>query len=330
MFKDVKYAPQMSQHKLAKSNMTTITDANLGKAMGDLNRFFSHNNICKLTGFRFEVVGQKVHVMPDGFKYTTDIEGDRQVPIYHPIPKGRCRIHSLWKDYLKDKPTYKDPNEVPRFAISSIYEPHCLPVGIGDRYKIFGDRLIIYHAYDKYIHKNPWMRYSEFIRMSEVDKEQYLQMQINGLHSLMYDEMYYVQESLSGRISSNYDKEDLEGVIKELHEQVSQFVEEEIRNCDGTDSWKELLLKGEDLDDIESHSITFRFNPHRFLQHGLEGKDPFYEYIKYDPEDPDWSCNSLIYSVVGAYQRWIDTQNAEYAESHKDDPIPDDYDPWDW
>lgn len=101
MFKDVKYAPQMSQRKLAKSNMTTITEANLGKVMGDFNRFFAHDNVYQLHGFQFEVVDQEEHVMPDGYKFTTDIEGDRQIPIYHPIPKVHCKIHSLWTDYLK-------------------------------------------------------------------------------------------------------------------------------------------------------------------------------------------------------------------------------------
>lgn len=330
-YKDIKYAPQMPQHKLTKSNMITITEANLGKAMGDLNRFFSHDNVYKLSGFRFEVIGHREHVMPDGYKYTTDIEGDRQVPIYHPVPKGQCRIHALWKDYLKERPSYQDPNEVPRFAITSIYQAHCNPIGIGDRYKIFGNRLVIYNKWDKYVHHTPWMRYSEYIQVPEVDQAAYLQMQINGLHEGMSDEMYYVHESLFGRISSKYDEEDISTIIKSFHDEVCNFVERELRHFDGIDEWKELVLRDSSLNDKE-RSITFRFNPHLFLTYGWDGKDRFCEYTNYDPECSDATTTSCIHAVVGACQDWINAQNTEYAERHKNDPEPDydSDDPFDW
>lgn len=332
MYKDIKYAPQMSQRKLAKSNMTTITEANLGKVMGDFNRFFAHDNIYQLRGFRYEVIGHEEHVMPDGYKYTTEIEGDRQVPIYHPIPKVHCKIHSLWTDYLKKKPQYQDPNEIPRLAIISIYQAHCNPVEIGDRYKIFGNRLVIYKKWDKYVHHTPWLRYSEYIQVPEVDQKAYLQMQINGLHEGMSDEMYYIHESLFGRISSNYDEEDVTSIINNFHEEVCNFAEREIRHFNGLNEWKELVLRDQSLDDDKERTITFRFNPYLFLTYGWDGKDRFCEYTNYDPECPDATTTSCIHAVVGTCQDWINAQNAEYAERHKNDPEPDydSDDPFDW
>lgn len=188
------YQPIMPRRKL--KNLTLITEKNLGKVMGDLNRFFS-NPTCKLSGFCKKEIGMELVVMPDGYQFLRDLYTEEEYPIYT-IYEGTCKLHHTYKKYLEEGkiPFFSSLQEIPRIAICSKYDTNCVPIHIGDRYKLYGNRLIILHKWDKYVHHTPWMRYTEFIQVPKHDYREYMNGKIMGTICVMTADMAYLHETL--------------------------------------------------------------------------------------------------------------------------------------
>lgn len=169
------YEPTISRRKL--HNLTEITEKNIGKVQGHLAKFFSKPTVT-LQGFRQKKFGQEEYC-----------------PVYVPY-EGRVNVHYLWKKHLagEDLLFSREEKDIPRLAISTKYRSSCIPISIGDRYKLYGNRLVIMRKWDKFVHHTPWLRFTEFIHVDSYDPEELRQHRINGAVSGMYDDGYFVDE----------------------------------------------------------------------------------------------------------------------------------------
>lgn len=169
------YEPTISRRKL--HNLTEITEKNIGKVQGHLAKFFSKPTVT-LQGFRQKKFGQEEYY-----------------PVYVPY-EGRVNVHYLWKKHLagEDLLFSREEKDIPRLAISTKYRSSCIPISIGDRYKLYGNRLVIMRKWDKFVHHTPWLRFTEFIHVDSYDPEELRQHRINGAVGGMYDDGYFVDE----------------------------------------------------------------------------------------------------------------------------------------
>lgn len=190
------YTPTMPKRKL--ENLTLITEKNIGKVMGQLNHFFSKPTLI-LNGFSHKVTGYKTETRDlDVFKIK--IFSEELYPHYIPYP-GKCNWHYLWKEYLAGRNVLfsRKKENIPRLAIGGKYSNGCIPIEIGDSYKIYGNRLIIMHKWDKFIHHTPWLRFNEFISVPEYEANDLKNIQISGCISNFSDSIYDLREGYERR-----------------------------------------------------------------------------------------------------------------------------------
>lgn len=178
------YEPTMSKRKL--HNLTEITEKNIGKVQGHLAKFFS-----------------KPTVMLQGFYHKENIKEIQEkelIPNYVPY-EGRVGVHYLWKKHLAGDDTFflRAEKDIPRLAISTKYNSSCVPIEIGDRYKLYGNRLVLMHKWEPFVHYTPWLRFKEFIHVNKHDPERLKQSRINGIVGMMYEDSYYLNEYVTYR-----------------------------------------------------------------------------------------------------------------------------------
>lgn len=185
------YTPTMPKRKL--KNLTLITEKNIGKVMGQLNHFFSKPTLI-LNGFAPKVIGYKTEIWGnETFKFE---EYSEELYPYYRIYQANCDWHYIWKEHLAGRKVLisMDIKDIPRLAISGKYTDGCIPLEIGDAYKIYGNRLIIMHKWDKYIHHTPWMRFTEFISVPSYDEAEFRNYKINSCVSIFTDALYDFSE----------------------------------------------------------------------------------------------------------------------------------------
>lgn len=190
------YTPTMPKRKL--KNLTLITEKNIGKVMGQLNHFFSKPTLY-LSGFSPKVIGYRTDTWGnDCFKY--EIYSDELYPYYIPYP-GKCNWHYLWKEYLAGRNILfsRKKEDIPRLAIEGKYSNGCIPIEIGDAYKIYGNRLVIMHKWDKFIHHTPWLRFTEFISISEYEPNDLKNIQVSGCILNFSDSIYDLRDGYDRR-----------------------------------------------------------------------------------------------------------------------------------
>ena len=182
------YRPLMPLKKLRK-NLIKITPKTYGKAMGDINRFLSKDTY-QLRGFYNKKIGERV-VNVDGYKIIQNVYSEASIPNYA-IIEGYCDYHWLYLERKKKQDSHSFINDPPILAIKFPFETGCIPIHFGDRYKILGNRLVIYHKYNKVVANTPWLRYDEFIHssepFSEADKLKY---EHNGRIGQIFNDFIY-------------------------------------------------------------------------------------------------------------------------------------------
>ena len=80
------YTPTVSKRKLRQ--LTLITEKNVVKAMGDINRFVKKPCV-QMRGFKQEITGKEDFYI-DGHKHTRNIYGDKYFPFYNIYLNGKC------------------------------------------------------------------------------------------------------------------------------------------------------------------------------------------------------------------------------------------------
>ena len=185
------YEPTISRRKL--HNLTEITEKNIGKVQGQLTKFFSKPTVT-LQGFCQKKIGEDIEYV-EGFPISHSEYSEEYYPVYVPY-EGHVDVHYLWKKHLAGENLLfsKEEKDIPRLAISTKYRSSCVPISIGDRYKLYGNRLVIMYKWDKFVHHTPWLRFREFIHVDSYDPEEIRQHRINGAVSILYDDAYYVDE----------------------------------------------------------------------------------------------------------------------------------------
>ena len=283
------YKPTMSRRKLAKTVL--ITDRNYQKVMGEINRFLNGASIMKLCGLCPKIIGQEI-IEYDGVKYPRNIYSEEMFPNYVPFV-GECTYHSLRNHAgLKDL----------RLAISSPWEENCTPISVGDRYKIFGDRLVIMSKYDKYVNKTPWLRYHEFLRLPEPHaEEKILQYKRSGLISSLSE--YDVWDALS------YVARDSEtrAILHSKMDRIEDEIEKHLKN----------MTKGTCKFNV-SEDIVFHVDLDSWMKDG-EKANCYYFTVS----GSDNKVRTVFNAVVQANKSWIDERNKEYESSEPEDD-------WDW
>lgn len=186
------YTPTISKRKL--KGLTPITEKNIGKVMGQLNHFFNKPTL-RLSGFYQKVIGEKVVDIWGTTEIKQDIYSKEYYPNYIPY-EANCHYHYIWQNYLKGEEIWfsREPEKIPRLAISGKYTNGCVPISLGDSYKIFGNRLVIMYKWDKFIHSTSWLRFNEFIQVESYDEEQLRKIRINGCISQVIDGLYELRE----------------------------------------------------------------------------------------------------------------------------------------
>lgn len=194
------YTPTMPKRKL--ENLTLITEKNIGKVMGQLNHFFSKPTL-RLSGFCQKVIGVKMIEVGDDCKIPQNIYSDEYYPNYLPY-EAHCHYHYIWENYLKGKEIWfsREPEKIPRLAISGKYTNGCVPISLGDSYKIYGNRLVIMHKWDEFVNSTPWLRFNEFIQIEHYDEEQLRKIRVSGCISQVIDGLYDLREGYEDKYFS--------------------------------------------------------------------------------------------------------------------------------
>lgn len=215
------YEPTISRRKLR--NLTPITEKNIGTVMGHLSKFFSKPTVF-LNGFFQKVIGEETKEYGD-YTYSHKIYSDEYYPNYIPF-EGECKIHYLWKKYLNGE-TYpwENPIEIPRLAIVSKYRTGCFPISIGDSYKLYGDRLVIMHKWDNFVHRTPWLRFTEFIHVESHDENKLKSIRVSGCISDITECMYEFREPLEFKLHGIWGKDLFIDFVDDLTHAVSDCIE---------------------------------------------------------------------------------------------------------
>lgn len=313
------YRPTIS--KLKRSKLTLITEKNVWKVMGDINRFF--NKPCvQLCGLITKKIGTRSVELEDGAIYTLPVFDNNLTPNYVAYIGGECKPHSMYTKVLEAKKKYKCLPEylqnAPWIAIQSKFYMSCIPIGIGDRYKIMGNRLVIMHKYDKYVYKTPYIRYVEFIH----DPEQEFDFKniASSVTSAILGDEYYAKETLTHitsdiglryTIESRYDSIS-EEITKFIDNDVAEFIKNDMVNNPDTVLTK--TIKSDNGDD----DIVFSINPKMLLDDGISGN--FYEF---SIPSAEYKSSSLINILIRAYQSLIESANKQNEVEEYDGYDPD-------
>lgn len=168
--------------------------------MGEINRFLKSPTF-SLEGFAPKIIRtEKVEIIP-ATKYCeavfqeVRIYSDENYPVYRPYVGGICELHWLQK---KEDLSFLGMRK-PLLAICSKYRESCVPLEEGDRYKIYGNRLIIMHKYDSFVRRTRWLRYEEFIHFDkDYSLEEYTKKEkeekISGIISSIFNEYFEYKE----------------------------------------------------------------------------------------------------------------------------------------
>lgn len=217
------FQPTATGHELR--NLILITDHNLGRVMDHINKFLRRPNIVRL-------------------RYTDEVDG-KVVPKYNPY-YGVCDYHWMYKKYLKGEASaycHNNPDSISRLAICSKYEQSCIPIELGDRYKIYGDKLVIYHRYDPFVLRTPWTRYVELRSNStQFDPAAYAYYKINGFLYNLFDPVYDYKQSIAHRLGAYesfdkpaiyYDLEDLvEAIANRTHYELDTAIQQHTQDAE--------------------------------------------------------------------------------------------------
>lgn len=301
------HKPPLSKRRMKRT--TLITEKNVWKAMGDINRFFKKPCL-QFCGYINKRIGTTNIEFEDGTTYPVPLFDIEPSPNYLPYIGGECKPHSMYDKVVKDKsyrclPKYLQ--NAPWIAIQSKFYVSCIPIGIGDRYKIMGDRLVVIHKYDKYINKTINSRYVEFIH----DPGQKFNFEniASSVTSVILGDEYYLKDALS-HITSDIDlrytiESKYDDIAKEVDKFINNDVTEFIKN-DMDNNPDTVLTKT--IKSINGYNdIVFSINPKMLLDNGIGGNN-FYQF---SIPSVEYKSFSLINTIIRAYRGIIGPTNKQ-------------------
>ena len=329
------YRPLMPLKKLRK-NLIEITPKTYGKAMGDINRFLSKDTY-QLHGFYNKKIGERV-VNVDGYRIIQNVYSEVSTPNYA-IIEGYCDYHWLHLERKKNPNTHHFINNPPILAINFPFGTGCIPIHFGDRYKIFGNRLVIYHKYNKTVADTPWLRYDEFIHSSEPFNEaDKLKYEHNGrIGQIFNDFMYEFDDCFNAYYGVNpKDISVVSAMAEDLHHAIVDKLNTFIENY------------------IQITSKLFKINIYK-MKITVNGLDDCIVNVAIDMEkyfDPkfdidkivtfkginsegEWESNDFISAVRNTLHDWIMKMNKQHEEEKAKDRVssedsPEGYEFWDY
>lgn len=304
------YTPTICNHKLRK--MTLITEKNLSKVMGELNRFFKKPTKA-LQGYTKKKIRDDVVTMY-GDTFTVPVFAEEETPNWVAF-NGNCHLHWQWREYLEGKASsYLRPEEIarmPRLAISSPHEENCAPIYIGSRYKIFGNHLVIMEPYNKFIHSNPycntmWLRCREWVQ-TEVDPDEILKNQEYGLYCAITCASPYLSEELECSISDR-------DMIRIIENAVYNFGDEIHRRIPSI-----LSRAGECVDEVfqlNDKDVHLRVDVDSWISGGNANADNWHLIIEGE------RTQNIIYVARIAFReeilRWQKQEEEDYSDDDND------------
>lgn len=282
------YNPTIS--RLKRSKFTLITERNVWKVMGDIKRFMKKPCI-QLIGFdKLEGIG---------------------TPKYRVYYGGECYLHPLYK---KNLPIDKSL----RLAIGSKYYLSCVPISIGDRYKVMGNRLVILHKYNKYVSYTPWLRYVEFIHKDDIDPDEIKRnISASAIGAIFEDEYEYTHNCSPANAERFHQIQyQVESIIKSVFSVDYSVYPDEITkniNCDGK-------------------NIIFTFKPNLYIEEGYRGDYYSFSISNISGEEDKTLCD--LYLTATNNVKDIKTTKSVFSiiealfgsdGLYKDDSIMQDY-----
>ena len=302
------HVPILSRRKMRRT--TLITEKNCWKAMGDINRFFKKPCV-QLHGLIAKKIGDRRVELEDGATYTLPVfDYTNLTPNYVAYIGGECKPHSMYNKVLEAKEKYKYLPEylkdAPWIAIQSKFYMNCVPIAIGDRYKIMGNRLVVVYKYDKYVNKTPYLRYVEFIH----DPEQEFDFKniASSVTSSILGDVYYLRETLSHTTSDIGLRTTIESRYDNISEEITKFIDNDVAEfikndmVNNPDTILTKTIKSDNGDD----DIVFSINPKMLLDDGISGN--FYEF---SIPSAEYKSSSLINILIRAYQSLIESANKQ-------------------
>lgn len=318
MNKHKPYTPTICNRKLHR--LTLVTEKNIGKVMGDLNRFLSKPTMV-LRGFTKKAIDTE-YIDFHGDLFPVTQYAEEETPNYVPFV-GYCDYHYLWKKYLAGEECYtygRKINEIPRLAISSSFEMNCCPISIGSRYKIYGRKLVILEPFNKFIHRNPyskpsWLRYSEYIQVDSLTEKQIFDIKACGLSAAIGEGLNYASEELQFRISGQYNRNEVYDAMRDAVEMIDRAIPYILKD-DVYDTHTETI-------EIHGKELVLVVNVKEWLS-GKHGDDVWYF------KDGDDKTQSIVQAMCTLYRSEIAEWNSKPDDSDNDES--DDFygDLWDY
>lgn len=298
------YEPTISSRKLR--NLTQITEKNIGNVRGQLNRFFSKPTVV-LRGFIQKVVDIETYDY-DGVTYPYNIYSEEYYPNYVPF-EGGCVIHQLWEDHLNGKSWFsRNPNDIPRLAITSKFCTSCVPISIGDSYKIYGNRLIIMYKWNKYVHHTPWLRFNEFIQVESHDEDELKSVRASGCVSRISNTLYDYREVYEYRLDDLHNSYHIQKFIEDI-------------NIEITDRLYSILLDNYDLDEISEIISIYGDDYLKMTVYPKKAFDPHCNetYCKFINLETNTEYSSYIDALDSVINPMIDAARKSHNECIDDD-----------
>lgn len=307
------YEPTMPKRKL--KNLILITDKNIGKVKGDINRFLKKPCVL-LEGFSPKVIGRET-IQCCGKSIERNTYSAGMYPCYYPYLSGSCYIHPLRKKYIEEGLSdYSNEDDIPRLAIGSKFRDTCIPINIGDRYKIFGNRLVIMHKWDKYFHNTPWLRFDELIQVNSHDPDEVTAEKISAALTFIFADSFYLSECIRFILSDPEDRAHFKEIYNECYKYISLFVENVLR-CKSINKINSTFK-------CEINGIGFYINPVQFLKDGCYSK-----FYWFDGESKDFQVTNLTDALEAVYKDWITASNDNYEKKQKKYNFEEPYfEPW--
>ena len=304
------YHPLMPLKKLRK-DLQVISPKTYGKAKGDITRFLSKDTY-HLSGFYHEKIGEKtVSVTDDGFEYVQDILSEKPSPRYE-IIEGYCDYHFLRKD-KNHVPILNDP---PILAIHLPFENHCIPIHFGDRYKVYGNRLVIYHKYNRVVADTPWMRYEEFVHASKpISSIKKINYEYNGRFDQIFDDFrWYFSDCVSSLINKNdYEmyKETAEHVYYCLFNKLIAHASKHLTQISDGLMFRidSVNMQVSPIDDIVE-TFEMELDMRKFF----DPKEDISNIVTFkgvNKTDGQWETNSFINAIKYSMNDWVNKTNDE-------------------
>lgn len=270
--------------------MTEVTRKNEAKVMGEINRFLKKSTV-RFNRFAKKQIGFEYAVASPGteyeVEYTRPVYSDEEYPVYIPYIGGKCTRH-----WLRDDNDIKYEN-APLLSISTKYESSCVPICEGDRYKIYGNKLIISRKPYNLINTICNTTY-EFDNVEEYQVDP-MAVKVSGVLSDMYDSLLAFEEEIN-YLNAPYEYDDMTECLKlrldeereaiycanEIYDKISNVVKSSLLTMPDANAIQEEIQVGDTTVKIFVHckDALDPFSKNPSVDFGIVGSDTRIQSLK--------------------------------------------------